>query len=833
MLKFLKEAKYTKLLNNFFFRKNKELIIIELLKLFFLIASIIVFFETTAKAQATLTHDISIRPLASFTTDSEGDEIVNDAFQDPTGLAFSNDGRKVFVSNRYLENDHKCLKMMTLSTPYDLRTASLVVDSADPLVSKVGLTDNHSDTKCTDIKFSKDGLKLFLGNITGKIHGFELAEPFDLKGLTYSSNVTSDLGGEATFSFSNDGKKLIYLDGTREGQHIDEYSLSTAYDLTSITLVNTTDLTTTANLNTKDIGSAVEFSQDGMSMFVLIYNFRYPNATDQDAIFQFSLTTPFSTSTATMMGSITVALSGTNNEAAYGIAFSGMGDKLYIISDKGPLVAGSGSDVVTQVSLSCNYGLVACVSDPRSSLGTQVQLAKNNISMNTSIIFKRFEWIKRNRNSNNLNNLTASITSDNPLLNYWVKKFPDKLLSVNEKVKDGQSITIGPKDINNNKLNNFTTAIKSDNPLLNSWMDKLPETITAYQVALKEKLSKNKKSDWLYWSFGDLTIGSYHGKSGGPGINLEKPKDIRTSGLTFGADKKNSKNNYTGYAIRYADGKSKFAASGPSTTMASLTLNYYLITPLKDSGYTNTVIGLSSLKYDLKTGGVVTGQRNGKQLFTSIDFRSDSEYGKFNLTPSLKIKHALTSLSDFTEFMTNTSSAATNVIHEKETFHTGDLATGFLFNSDPVKHSTGTVFHNGGLEFVYDYSPDITFEYSYAGSSNAQQYTVEKYSQKNIRANYGYENVYNNNFTLSLNYERFQHLDSDKFSHTDSFLIKVGHISEEDTQFAFDFDPLLNNSAKLSYVKDINNFNLKLNSNMNLFTKIPDYGANIEISSKF
>ncbi|MDC3383194.1 autotransporter outer membrane beta-barrel domain-containing protein, partial [Candidatus Pelagibacter ubique] len=384
-----------------------------------------------------------------------------------------------------------------------------------------------------------------------------------------------------------------------------------------------------------------------------------------------------------------------------------------------------------------------------------------------------------------------------------------------------------------NKLNNFTTAIKSDNPLLNSWMDKLPEKITAYQVALKEKLSKNKKSDWLYWSFGDLTIGSYNGKSGGPGINLEKPKDIRTSGLTFGADKKNSKNNYTGYAIRYADGKSKFAASGPSTTMASLTLNYYLITPLKDSGYTNTVIGLSSLKYDLKTGGVVTGQRNGKQLFTSIDFRSDSEYGKFNLTPSLKIKHALTSLSDFTEFMTNTSSAATNLIYEKETFQTGDLATGFLFNSDPVKHSTGTMSHNGGLEFVYDYSPDITFEYSYAGSSNAQQYTVEKYSQKNIRANYGYENVYNNNFTLSLNYERFQHLDSDKFSHTDSFLIKVGHISEEDTQFAFDFDPLSNNSAKLSYVKDINNFNLKLNSNMNLFTKIPDYGANLEVSNKF
>ena len=88
MLKFLKEPKSTKLLNNFFFRKNKELIIIELLKLFFLIASIIVFFETTAKAQATLTHDISIRPLASFTTDSEGDDNCERCFSRSNWFSF-------------------------------------------------------------------------------------------------------------------------------------------------------------------------------------------------------------------------------------------------------------------------------------------------------------------------------------------------------------------------------------------------------------------------------------------------------------------------------------------------------------------------------------------------------------------------------------------------------------------------------------------------------------------------------------------------------------------------------------------------------------------------
>ncbi|MDC3383605.1 hypothetical protein OAW21_03135, partial [Candidatus Pelagibacter ubique] len=91
------------------------------------------------------------------------------------------------------------------------------------------------------------------------------------------------------------------------------------------------------------------------------------------------MTTSFSTSTATLAGSLT--LPEEINLSAYGIAFSGMGDKLYIVSNKGPSVGGFTAHVVTQVSLSCNYGLVACVSDPRSSLGTQVQLAKNNISM--------------------------------------------------------------------------------------------------------------------------------------------------------------------------------------------------------------------------------------------------------------------------------------------------------------------------------------------------------------------------------------------------------------------------------------------------------------------
>ena len=113
--------------------------------------------------------------------------------------------------------------------------------------------------------------------------------------------------------------------------------------------------------------------------------------------------------------------------------------------------------------------------------------------------------------------------------------------------------------------------------------------------------------------------------------------------------------------------------------MDSTTLSYYFITPFNDNGYSNIVLGLSSLNYKLQTQSTVTGNRNGQQIFTAIDVRNDSEFGSFNFTPSLKLKHSITELSDFTEYMTNVSSGATNVIYGSETFVAGDLATGILF----------------------------------------------------------------------------------------------------------------------------------------------------------
>ena len=753
---------------------------------------IFISFYSSAKAQATLTFEKAIRPLASGLTNSEGNTIVRDAFQLPTGLAFSNDGRKVFSSNFTSNGDHECISMMTLKTPFDLRTVSRVVDEASPLVEKVGLTDDSNDTKCSDIKFSRDGLKLFLGNVTGKIHGFDLAKPFDLNGLTYSNNVTSDLtdgntGGRANFSFSNDGKKLIFLDGTREAQHIDEYKLSTAYDLTSITLLNTITLTTTANLDSKDDAHAIEFSQDGLNMFVLMHDANALNQTDKDAIFQFRLTQPFSTSTATILGSVTP--SGTINTAAFGMAFSPSGNRLYLVNrigsqDSDKFVAGGSVDVVTQVGLSCNFGIFACVSDPRTGVSTQIQLAKNNVSENSSVIFKRFEWIKRNRDQENL-------TSHNININY-------------------------------------------PNPLLKALAMQLQPTLKKNLVSLASKSQKKeKKSKWSYWSLGDLSMNDYlkHGS--------EKAKSIKAKGLTFGADRKFGDNKFFGLALRYGRNKSNIFVSQQNTEMDSLTLNFYGIIPIDEDQYVNAVLGLSALRLDNKYLGKTSGERNGKQAFASLNYRTKNTYGKLNITPTGKFTYGVTRLSEFTDFLSSTiDSPTTDIIYAEDTFKSGELSAGFLFEMDKFKGYEGTFQPMGAVEIIYDLTPDVDYKYKNAGSTAVNKDTIlGKYSRRSLKTELGFEWIHLNGFTVSPTYERIIRLSNDEKKNellSERFIVKLSRSKEEDkSQFALNFDPLSDNPTKLTYVKNLNGFDIKINSNYNLSSKIPDYGANIEVSSKF
>ena len=723
----------------------------------------------------------------SCTATTNGVALDRDRTEDPYDVVMSDDGLQVFTANRSNDAgmDSNQLSMNRFETPNEILTDIMRngsnptcadMDGANPrdLSGDAIATAGHIE----GLHIGDGGNVFFVLDTVGDIGKFNLSSPYDVSTMTYETRV--QFGNTIdSMHFSRDGKKLFTLSSSTDDPVVTTYSLPAPFDISSTTQIHQVDLDTKGidvSAASHDQGFDIEFNPDGSAMFIMMAN---TNTANNNFVYQFSLGINYDVSTAVKVGRWDMNDVFLNRDAdeldgqPRGMGFSSDGMKLFVVE----IMAGNGVDMINQFDLECPYGLVQCTSDSASNLGSQVQLAKQNINLNTSVIFKRFEWVKRNRSSENLNSFNININSHNPLLASLAKKFQTS------------------KYINRASLNN-------------------------------NSLSNNKKSKWSYWSHGDISIGRYEDTI------VEKPKHIKTTGLTFGADRKYGDNKFAGIAIRYAENGGKIRSTVQRTDMESLTLNIYGIIPRDENKYINAVLGLSVLRFDQKYLGRLTGERNGKQAFTALNYRTKKSYGDLNLTPSGRFTYAVTQLSDFTNFV-STVKSATDIIYEEDTFENGEVAAGFLFNLNDIVTSDGIFRPNGGLEIVYDITPDIKLEYSNQGSSNVNTATIKKYSQKNIRGNIGLETIYNNGITLSLNYERFQHIDSHRYSHTDSFLIKVGYISEEDSEFAFNFDPLQTSQMELSYIKDVNGFDVKVGSNYSMASQIPDYGANIEVSSKF
>ena len=109
--------------------------------------------------------------------------------------------------------------------------------------------------------------------------------------------------------------------------------------------------------------------------------------------------------------------------------------------------------------------------------------------------------------------------------------------------------------------------------------------------------------------------------------------------------------------------------------------------------------------------------------------------------------------------------------------------------------------------------------------------TISAHSLHNIKGNIGFEYMKKDGYTVAINYERYQSLD--ETGNKDSLLIKFGSMKIHNANFDVIYDPTNNNKTEISYLKDFDNLKLKLKSNYNLFSKIPDYGANIEFSGTF
>ena len=675
----------------------------------------------------------------------------------PSGIALSPDGTKIFMSSYANSN----LTQYSLTTAYEIST----LDTSTSVTLNLGAGSDALSTDANKVQgfsFNNDGTKVFAIDQDGKLNAHTLSTPYDISnatqdaddGLVWDNNSTiySTHGEDLEphdITFNNDGTKM-YLFDYWGYEVVVEYHLSTPFLTSSASLGNVFDLD---DVNVKYLQD-LRFDDDGTRMYLI------DSGTGHGAwnFYVYKLSTGFDTSTATYVGKLANFFDASGGQGTpLGMHFSEDGMKLYQVTYRG-----DSADKIHEYNLSCPYGIVICEIDATSSVGAQVDFAKNVIHHNTSTVFKRFEWIRRNKNNSNLDNHNVKLNIKNPIL--------ASLLT--------------------NKL----------------------------QASLGSH-SSNKSKNWSFWSHGDVSFGRAGDTS------IFKPKEIRSSGLLFGADRNVDENKFFGAAIRIGNENVDIISSGgKELDLESLTLNIY--------GTTGTgldaLVGVSLLRIDHLLSRTISGERKGKQAFASLRFKSEKNYGNINITPMTKINYGVTHFSDFTDFG---SSSTSNVdIYASHTFRTGDIEAGFTFDN-LIEIEKGTFKTIGNLNYIADFTPDTTYHFINNSDHKLVEEVIERQSLHNIKANIGVEAVYETGRTFSINYERLQKLDNS--AHYDNIYFKFGHISEKDSEFALNYNPLQNNQTDATYTKIINGYNVMIGSNYSLDSDIPNYGANIEVSSTF
>ena len=726
-------------------------------------------------------------PTRTYTGNKANTNLSGETEQpDIASVKFSPDGTKVFVSDHDNTNVNDGVHQYTLSTPWDIST----LDASTRTSVDINTGDDHNKNSKKPILFNGDGTKFFIfGTFGGTLSVYNLTTPYDISSVSASTQVaddginysTLDLGSDPVNTdgsirlhdadFNNDGTKMYLTDGKQHATNVVEYNLSTAFD------PSTASYNATLNTETDGVaffGMELAFDDDGTRMY---FGEGGNGSSTLYKIYVYKLSTPFSIASATFVGSHSLDLeSSSDGGTMFTWAFGGYdGKKLYLTTNEDSSVGGL-DDFIYEFDLSCPYGIVICENETASVTGAQVEIAKNVIHQNTSIIFKRFDWLRRNENSSDLNSHNIKLNINNPFLA--------------------------------SLKNRLQTSFKDDK---------------YFQASIKKSKLPSNKKNWSYWSHGDISFGRV-----GETPSL-KAKDIKTKGIMIGADKKITNNKFFGLAFRYGDDDVDInSPGGEELSSQSLTLNIYGSLPINDKSNLNALLGASFLSMNQLISGAITGERNGRQVFTSFSYETEQNFTKYDLVPYGKVEMGVTQFSDYTDYGT----AATNSFesHERLTFRTGNASTGFKFDSILYMEDS-QISRNGFLEYVADLTPDIDHHYRNHIDNVTIKNSIKRYSTNNIKGNIGLEFLKKNGHTIGINYERFQSLSNS--GHTESLLFKFGKKQNETTNFDAVYDPINNNRAEINYLKELEKFNLKFNSSYSLFTKIPDYGANIEISSRF
>ena len=254
--------------------------------------------------------------LSNVTYDNVSFDVSGQTTHLSFGQSFNNDGTKMYIIGMTTGNYARNMFQYTLSTGFDMNTASY---------DNVSFIDLSEELYFMDVKFNNDGTKMYMiGFYSESVYQYTLSTGFDISTASYdnvSFSVETEDATPSRIIFKNDGTKMYILGSNSDTVY--QYTLSISFDLSTALYDNVNFYVgSTPSLGSNE-GYGIALSSDGTKL--------YRVGLETSDVYQYTLSTPFDLSTASY-DSVTFNV-GSQETTIRDVTFSGDGTKMYILGD--------------------------------------------------------------------------------------------------------------------------------------------------------------------------------------------------------------------------------------------------------------------------------------------------------------------------------------------------------------------------------------------------------------------------------------------------------------------------------------------------------------------
>ena len=334
-----------------------------------------------------------------------------------------------------------------------------------------------------------------------------------------------------------------------------------------------------------------------------------------------------------------------------------------------------------------------------------------------------------------------------------------------------------------------------------------------------QKLDQILPNDWEAWTEGSISFGKIGETS------LSSAQDIDGFGITVGADRKMDEDQILGVALRVGNTDVDVGTFGSAVDTNALSLSVYGINSLVDKNFLKHVFGVSYLDSDIvrknKANTIKqTSDREGKQVFGSLDVGREYEDGDLTISSIGSIDGSYTALDSYTESGTNAIS------YNDQDIKSLMASLGVLIDKD-VYLENSNVKSRVNLEYGKEFASNSKVVTSYVSDSESFEYQADNKNRDIYTAGLGFDFKHDQGLTISADYERQQ---IKGHGYINKFTFSAGYLYRNETEFAFGLDEDMTSNFKIS--KALDGFDLEFNLE-NDFSNQENHNANLSLSSKY